>query len=206
MPLDLGLSYDDDYTPQLLANMGQFSDPIFSSGNIPVITDKNGAGLETIADAIGNGVSNIWYSFTGGISSAIDGMSDEVANYVAGTGEPVGYDKYGQPIYNVRDPRTGAYMSTTTPSYYGGPGNYSTDPQRAIRTTANGDVGFFGRLINSLAYPNPVPAPTIVSSPNDPRTQTNVFATPVVGDITLGTALAVLAVAVIGFVIVKKVA
>ena len=147
---------------------------------VPYMASSDQPSATTFTDSLTGAASNIFSSFTNGISSVIGGVASNYTNYLNGTTSPVGYDRYGQPIYQVIDPRTGALSTTATPAWPGGVSGPSNFPERTPINYQTG--GVWGWLTNMLSIPAPTPQKSLGTvNPSQP----SALETPVVGGFSL---------------------
>ncbi len=153
------------YNP--LASQGYgFNDNSFSTSYVmPYQATSAGSGVTSVTDDLTGAVSNIFHSFTTGLSNAISLTAAGVGNYLSGAGQPqiVGYDRYNNAIYMVTDPRTGAQYTTSSPGYPGAPGSSSQYIERTPQSP-NG-TGLWGWITNTLSLPAPTPQQSIGTVP-----------------------------------------
>lgn len=152
-----------DYLPGLTTSSGfgqvSFS-PTIAGGNAAPPSFSDGGIVQA-------GLANIWTSFTGGISRAIDGVSGQIGGALAGNGMIVGYDRTGAPIRQYIDPNTGAvYTGNQSGTWPGAPAGPQAYPERTIQNYQTG--GPFNWIANMLALPAPQPVANIGTTPNAP--------------------------------------
>jgi hypothetical protein len=147
---------------------------------MPYTAASDQPGVTGVTDSLTGAVSNIFHSFTSGISTVINGVAQNYTNYLNGTQSPIGYDRYGQPIYQVVDPRTGALSTTTTPAWPGGVAGPGTYPERTPPSYSTG--GVWGWLTNMLSIPAPTPQKSLGTV--QPQTA-NPLTAPIVGGLSV---------------------
>jgi len=171
-----------DYQPGLTTSSGngQISySPTIAGGGAAAPSFSDGSVVQA-------GLSQIWTSFTGGISRAIDGFSQQLSGAAAGSGMIVGYDRTGNPIRQYVDPATGAvYTGNSGGTWPGAPGGPSAFPERTAQNYQTG--GPFNWIANMLALPAPQPVANIGTTPGAPP---SFFSAPVGGTgINVGQAM-----------------
>ena len=148
MPLELG-SYNfleslTNTTVSSGGGIGRYPAPT-PAYNPPPVQSKAGAGFD-----------GVLYSFTNGISTIIDGLAQSAVGYTGGPGTAVATDRYGQPIYQTIDPRSGVRRTAPTSVWPGAPGGPGAYPERAPINYQTG--GPWGWLTNLLSLPAPAPS------------------------------------------------
>ena len=173
-----------------------------NSSSAGFTAQSNGGGVTGIFDSLTGSATNIFHSFTNGISSVINGVAQNYGNYLNGSGTVVGYDRYNQPIYQVRDPVTGALSTTATPALPGSSSSPSNSLERTPPSYQTG--GVWGWLTNMLSLPAVQPQLSIGTTP-PATTQQSFFTSPIIG----GFSVAQIGMGIIGgylaYTLVKKV-
>lgn len=159
------------------------NNPLF---NINYGTDSTG-----FFDTIGSGLQSVWGSLTQGISTVIDGVTQQWGAAFAGTPVVVGYDSANRPILAARDPITGQIYSAPSSS----PG--AAFPENARQQTPS----------QSWLSPNALPPPGAAPSPGTVPgyVSPGFLGTPVIGGFTVGQVSAAALVVVAGFFLLKAV-
>lgn len=145
--LSINPNFFDSLTNSVQSSSGNIgASPVFTpSYGPPDVQDKSGGGF----------ADGILYSFTNGISTVLDGLAQSAVGYTGNAGAVIGTDRYGQPIYQYRDPRTGAVTTGATATWPGAPGTPQSYPERTPINYQTG--GPYGWLSNMLGLPAPKP-------------------------------------------------
>lgn len=146
----------------------------------PYDAQSDGGSVHSFTDDLSGAVSYMFSSFTEGLGSLAKGFASNPAAYLGDAGTVVGYDRLGNPIYRVIDPRTGAYTTTSTPAWPGG-GSPSAYPERTPPSYQTG--GVWGWLSNALGLPGPQPIAQI-GAVQTPATTANILPANVAGGIS----------------------
>lgn len=167
----------------------------------PYDAQSDGGAVHGFVDDLSGAASYVFSSFTEGLGNLAKGFAVNPGAYLGDTGSVVGYDRLGNPIYRIIDPRSGAWTTTSTPAWPGG-GTPSAYPERTPPSYQTG--GVWGWLTNALGLPGPQPIAQI-GAVNTPGSSVNVI--PAVGNtgISLPQIALGLGAAFVAFVVIRAV-
>ena len=140
-----------------LSSSGNFTSNsgIDPSAIVPYQAQSDGGFMTTITDDLSGAASYIFGSFVSGVGALSKDFASNPGKYIGDQGTIVGYDRLGNPIYRVQDPRTGAWTTSSTPAWPGGGGSVTNNPERVPQSYPSSSL--WGWLVNSLGLPAPQP-------------------------------------------------